>query len=47
MDDRTNFLGGWGTLSLINARLAQGRNRSGPIWCPLSLVLGPFATFLA
>ena len=42
MDDRTNFFVGWGTLSLINAGLAQSKNRSGLIW----LVLGPFATFL-
>ncbi len=46
MDDRTNFFVGWGTLSLINAGLAQSKNRSGLIWCLLSLVLGPFATFL-
>ena len=46
MDDRTNFFVGWGTLSLINAGLAQSKNRSGLMWCLLSLVLGPFATFL-
>jgi hypothetical protein len=46
MDNRTNFFVGWGTLSLINAGLAQSKNRSGLIWCLLSLVLGPFATFL-
>jgi len=46
MDDRTNFFVGWGTLSLINAGLAQGKGRSGLIWCLLSLVLRPFATFL-
>ena len=27
MDDRTNFFVGWGTLSLINAGLAQGKGR--------------------
>lgn len=37
---------GWGTLSLINAGLAQGKNRSGMNWFLLSLFLGPFATFL-
>lgn len=37
---------GWGTLALINAGLAQGKNRSGLLWFLLSLVLGPFATFL-
>jgi len=46
MDDRTNFFVGWGTLSLINAGLAKSKNRSGLIWCLLSLVMGPFATFL-
>ncbi|SEM96072.1 hypothetical protein SAMN05192533_107155 [Mesobacillus persicus] len=37
---------GWGTLALINAGLAQGKNRSGMSWFLLSLLLGPFATFL-
>ena len=46
MDDRTNFFVGWGTLALINAGLAQGKGRSGLIWCLLSLVLGPLAIFL-
>lgn len=46
MDERTNFFVGWGTLALINAGLAQGKGRSGLIWCLLSLVLGPLTTFL-
>ncbi len=37
---------GWGTLALINAGLAQGKNRSGLNWFLLSLILGPFATFI-
>jgi hypothetical protein len=37
---------GWGTLALINAGLAQGKNRSGLNWFLLSLFLGPIATFL-
>jgi hypothetical protein len=37
---------GWGTLSLINAGLAQSKNRSGLAWFFASLFLGPFATFL-
>jgi hypothetical protein len=37
---------GWGTLSLINAGLAQGKNRSGLLWFIVSLLLGPIATFL-
>ncbi len=36
---------GWGTLALINAGLAQGKNRSGLNWFLLSLLLGPLATF--
>ena len=31
---------GWGTLALINAALAQGKNRSGLLWFLLSLLLG-------
>lgn len=42
----TGFFVGWGTLSLINAGLAQGKNRSGLLWWLLSLVLGPLATFI-
>ena len=37
---------GWGTLALINAALAQGKNRSGLLWFLLSLLLGPIATLL-
>jgi len=46
MDDRTNFFVGWGTLALINAGLAQGKGRSGLVWCLISLLIGPLATFL-
>jgi len=46
MNDHTNFFVGWGTQSLINAGLAQSKGRSGLIWCLISLVLGPIATFL-
>lgn len=35
---------GWGTLALINAALAQGKNRTGLNWFLLSLVIGPAAT---
>ena len=41
----SSYFVGWGTLALINAGLAQGKNRSGFNWFLLSLVLGPFATF--
>jgi hypothetical protein len=37
---------GWGTLALINAGIAQGKNRSGLNWFLISLLLGPVATFL-
>ena len=37
---------GWGTLTLINAGLAQAKRRSGLLWWVLSLFLGPIATFL-
>lgn len=36
---------GWGTLALINAGIAQGKNRSGLNWFLLSLLFGPVATF--
>ena len=36
---------GWGTLALLNAGLAQGKNRSGLNWFLLSILLGPIATF--
>jgi len=41
-----DFYVGWGTLTLINAGLAQSKNRSGLNWFLLSLFLGPIATFL-
>ncbi|NLY79180.1 MAG: hypothetical protein GX072_04570 [Lysinibacillus sp.] len=37
---------GWGTLALINAGLAQGKNRTGFNWFLLSLFLGPIATLI-
>ena len=40
------FYAGWGTLSLINAGIAQGKGRSGLAWFLLSLPFGPVATFL-
>jgi hypothetical protein len=38
------FFVGWGTLSLINAGLAQTKRRSGFMWWLASLILGPIAT---
>jgi hypothetical protein len=46
MPDQAQFFVGWGTLSLINAGLAQAKGRSGLIWWLVSLFLGPIATFL-
>ena len=37
---------GWGTLALINAALAQGKNRSGLLWFLISLLFGPLATLV-
>ena len=37
---------GWGTLAVINAGLAQGKNRSGLACFLISLLLGPLATLL-
>ncbi len=46
MIDNTPYFVGWGTLTLINAGLAQGKGRSGLAWWFFSLLLGPIATFL-
>jgi hypothetical protein len=35
---------GWGTLALINAALAQTKNRSRLGWFLLSVLFGPLAT---
>ena len=45
MFDSTFFVG-WGTLSLINAGLAQGKGRSGLACGLISVLAGPLATFL-
>jgi hypothetical protein len=37
---------GWGTLALINAGLAQGKQKSGLLWFLLSVFLGPLATLI-
>jgi len=41
-----SFFVGWGTLSLINAGLAQSKGRSGLVWWLISIVAGPLATLL-
>ena len=45
MKDPGYFVG-WGTLSLINAGLAQSKGRSGLLWWLASLFFGPIATLL-
>lgn len=42
----TEFVVGIGTLALINAGLAQSKNRSGLGWFLASLLLGPIATLV-
>ena len=42
---QSSYAIGWGTLALINAGLAQSKNRSGLAWFLVSLLLGPIATF--
>lgn len=44
--DSSSFVVGWGTLTLINAGLAQAKGRSGLNWWLLSVLLGPIATML-
>jgi hypothetical protein len=46
MHEHPEYFVGWGTLSLINAGLAQAKGRSGLVWWLLSLFIGPLATFL-
>ena len=46
MEQAQTYAVGWGSLALINAGLAQGKNRSGLNWFLLSLLFGPIATFL-
>lgn len=46
MENAEQYVAGWGSLALVNAGLAQGKNRSGLNWFLISLLLGPLATFL-
>ena len=46
MMNHPDYAVGWGTLALINAGLAQSKNRSGLAWFLISVLLGPLATFL-
>jgi hypothetical protein len=42
----SSYVVGWGTLSLINAGLAQSKGRFGLMRWLASLLLGPVATLL-
>jgi len=46
MSSTPDYAIGWGTLALINAGIAQGKNRSGLNWFLLSIIFGPIATFV-
>ncbi len=46
MPEQAQYFVGWGTLTLINAGLAQSKGRSGLLWWLVSLFIGPIATFL-
>ena len=46
MENAPEYAVGWGTLALINAGIAQGKNRSGLNWFLVSILLGPVATFI-
>lgn len=43
---KQEYVLGIGTLALINAGLAQSKNRSGLGWFLASLLLGPIATLV-
>jgi hypothetical protein len=45
-DQYVSYSAAWFTLSLINAGLAQAKNRSGARWWLGSLFVGPLATLL-
>jgi len=46
MNQSSEYAVGWGSLALLNAGLAQSKNRSGLVWFFVSLLLGPIATFI-
>jgi hypothetical protein len=46
MENTPGYVVGWGTLALLNAGIAQGKNRSGLNWFLLSILLGPIATLI-
>ncbi len=46
MFEGSRWVVGWGTLALINAGLAQSKNRNAFLWWLVSIFIGPIATFL-
>jgi hypothetical protein len=46
MSEYQDYFVGWSTLALINAGIAQGKNRGGFAWFLASMFLGPLATLL-
>jgi hypothetical protein len=46
MQQQAEYAMGWGTLALVNAGLAQSKERSGLAWWLVSLIIGPIATLL-
>jgi hypothetical protein len=46
ISNSSGYAVGWFTLSLINAGLAQSKNRSGLLWWLASIFLGPIATLV-
>ncbi len=46
MHEHSPYVVGWGTLTLLNAGLAQAKGRSGLAWWLASIFLGPIATLL-
>jgi len=46
MSTTPDYAIGWGTLALINAGIARGKNRGGFNWFLISIFLGPIATLI-
>ena len=46
VSSQQSFAAGWGTLAMLTAGVAQGKNRSGLVWFLASLLAGPIATLI-
>ncbi len=44
--ENSGYVLGWGSLALLTAGVAQGKNRSGLAWFLLTVLLGPIATLI-